>query len=81
LNDVIVGMLQEAARDREREEKRAEERRQDELRAQARREAEERARREQQKSIARCRCRLFGSIEPNPRVRSLLPRGRTRADR
>jgi hypothetical protein len=48
LNDVIVGMLQEAARDREHEEKWAEERRQDELRAQARREAEERVRREKQ---------------------------------
>jgi hypothetical protein len=48
LNDAIVGMLQEAARDREREEKWAEERRQDEIRAQARREAEERVRREKQ---------------------------------
>jgi hypothetical protein len=48
LNDVIVGMLQEAARDREREEKWAEQRRQYELQEQRQREAEERARRQRQ---------------------------------
>lgn len=48
LNDVIVGLLQEAGRDRSREEKWAEERRQAELRTQLRYEAEERFRREQQ---------------------------------
>jgi hypothetical protein len=48
LNDVIVGMLQEAARDREREEKWAEQRRQYELQEQRQREAEERARRQKQ---------------------------------
>jgi hypothetical protein len=49
LNDVIVGLLQEAARNRLRDEKWAEQRRQYELQEQLQREAEERVRRDKQR--------------------------------